>query len=190
MSSKKKIALGLSAAALAAGAGLGIAGAASATTVPAPAPSSSASADATPGADGHGMPGMGKGPHGHEMEHQASSLAAKLGVEEAQVTEALQAFREANRPTGSAAGKPAGGARPDEATRDAALAASLAGSLGLDESQVSAALAEVRTEAQVERAGQLSTRLDQAVTDGTLTQAEADAVTKAVDNGVIGGGGH
>jgi hypothetical protein len=28
------------------------------------------------------------------------------------------------------------------------------------------------------------------VTDGKLTQAEADAVTKAVQNGVIGGGRH
>ncbi|RAX47539.1 hypothetical protein DQ354_00740 [Arthrobacter sp. AQ5-06] len=39
------------------------------------------------------------------------------------------------------------------------------------------------------RAAALKTRLDQAVTDGKLTQAEADAVTKAVQNGVIGGGG-
>ena len=43
--------------------------------------------------------------------------------------------------------------------------------------------------AQAEKAAALQTRLDQAVTDGKLTQAEADAVTKAVQNGVIGGGG-
>jgi hypothetical protein len=31
--------------------------------------------------------------------------------------------------------------------------------------------------------------VDKAVSNGTLTQAEADAVTKAVEKGVIGGGG-
>ena len=76
------------------------------------------------------------------------------------------------------------------AARDAALAKSLAASLGIDEAKVTAALDELRTAAQADRAAALKTRLDQAVTDGKLTQAEADAVTKAVQNGVIGGGGH
>ncbi len=62
-------------------------------------------------------------------------------------------------------------------------------SLGIDESKVTAALEELRTEEQSERAAALKTRLDKAVADGTLTQAEADAVTKAVEKGVIGGGG-
>jgi hypothetical protein len=66
----------------------------------------------------------------------------------------------------------------------------LAGSLGIEESKVTAALEELRTEKQAEKAAALKTRLDQAVTNGKLTQAEADAVTKAVQNGVIGGGGH
>ena len=35
----------------------------------------------------------------------------------------------------------------------------------------------------------LKERLDAAVADGTLTQGEADAVTKAVEKGVIGGFG-
>lgn len=52
------------------------------------------------------------------------------------------------------------------------------------------ALEELRTEAQKNRAAALKPRLDQAVADGTLTQAEADAVTKAVEQGVIGGGRH
>ena len=116
---------------------------------------------------------------------QASALAEKLGVEEAKVTEALQAFREANRP----ASPPADGTKPDPAARDAALAKALAESLGIEESKVTAALDELRSEAQAERAAALKTRLDKAVTDGKLTQAEADAVTKAVENGVIGGGG-
>jgi len=69
----------------------------------------------------------------------------------------------------------------------AALAASLAKSLGIDEAKVKTALEELRTQAQSDRAAALKGRLDQAVKDGTLTQAEADAVTKAVEKGVIGG---
>jgi hypothetical protein len=72
---------------------------------------------------------------------------------------------------------------------EAALAKSLAESLGIDEAKVTAALEELRNEAQSERAAALKTRLDKAVADGKLTQAEADAVTKAVEQGVIGGGG-
>ena len=71
----------------------------------------------------------------------------------------------------------------------AELAKSLAASLGIDEAKVTAALEELRTAEQAEHAAELKTRLDKAVTDGKLTQAEADAVTKAVQNGVIGGGG-
>jgi hypothetical protein len=116
---------------------------------------------------------------------RASELAAKLGVDEAKVTEALKAFREANKPTT----RPAEGQKPDRAAMEAALAKSLAESLGIEESKVTAALDELRTEAQSDRAAALKTRLDKAVSDGTLTQAEADAVTKAVEKGVIGGGG-
>ena len=60
--------------------------------------------------------------------------------------------------------------------------------LGVEESKVTAALEEIRAAAQAERAAALKTRLDTAVSDGTLTQTEADAVTKAVEKGVIGGG--
>ena len=75
------------------------------------------------------------------------------------------------------------------AAREAALAKSLAESLGLDEAKVTSALQEIRSDEQSEHAAELKTRLDKAVGDGKLTQAEADAVTKAVQNGVIGGGG-
>ena len=148
--------------------------------------SSSASADGSTST----MPGGGMGKHGGRGGErgiaQASALAEKLGVEEAKVTEALQAFREANKP----AGPPAEGEKPDAVTREAALAKSLAESLGIEESAVTTALEELRSERQAEKAAGLKTRLDQAVADGKLTQAEADAVTKAVENGVIGGGGH
>jgi hypothetical protein len=186
MSRTKKMTLGLSATALALGAGIGVAGMASATTTPTPSASSSASADgSTSTAPGGGM-GKHGGRGGERGIAQASALAEKLGVEEAKVTEALQAFREANKP----AGPPAEGEKPDAASREAALAKSLAESLGIEESTVATALEELRSERQAEKAAGLKTRLDQAVADGKLTQAEADAVTKAVENGVIGGGGH
>ena len=53
--------------------------------------------------------------------------------------------------------------------------------------EVTAALEELRTQEQADHAAALKPRLDQAVKDGTLTQAEADAVTKAAEKGVIGG---
>ena len=105
------------------------------------------------------------------------------------MTEALQAIREENKPSTRPSTAPSAGTeRPDRAERDAALAAALADKLGIEEAKVTAALAEIRSERQAERATALKERLDAAVQDGTLTQAEADAVTKAVEKGVIGGG--
>ena len=88
----------------------------------------------------------------------------------------------------NASAPPAEGTKPDQASRDAATAKSLAESLGIEESKVTAALEELRSEKQAQKASALKTRLDQAVADGKLTQAEADAVTKAVESGVIGSG--
>ena len=70
------------------------------------------------------------------------------------------------------------------------MARALAEKLGLAEDKVATALTELRDAHQAERAAALKDRLDAAVKDGTLTQAEADAVTKAVEKGVIGGGEH
>lgn len=187
----KRITLGLTATALALGAGIGIAGVASATTTPTPSASSSTSADGSTSAapaDGKGM----RGGHGHGGFRgvDAAELATKLGVDEATVTEALMAYRDANRPTTPPAdGTKTEGTRPDPAAKQAELAKSLAATLGIDEAKVTAALEELRTAEQADRAAALKTRLDAAVTDGKLTQAEADAVTKAVQSGVIGGGG-
>ncbi|MET3203332.1 MULTISPECIES: hypothetical protein [unclassified Arthrobacter] len=185
----KRIAVGLTATALALGAGIGVAGMASATTTPTPSASSSASADGstgTPPAEGKGM----RGGHGHGGFRgvDAAELATKLGVDEAKVTEALKAYRDANKPTTPPADGTEG-TRPDPAAKQAELAKSLAATLGIDEAKVAAALEELRSAEQADRAAALKTRLDAAVTDGKLTQAEADAVTKAVQNGVIGGGG-
>lgn len=189
----KRITLGLTATALALGAGIGIAGVASATTTPTPTPSasSSTSADGSTSAapaDGKGM----RGGHGHGGFRgvDAAELATKLGVDEAKVTEALKAYRDTNKPTTPPAdGTKTEGTRPDPAAKQAELAKSLAATLGIDEAKVTSALEELRTAEQADRAAALKTRLDAAVTDGKLTQAEADAVTKAVQNGVIGGDG-
>ncbi|BCW48337.1 hypothetical protein [Arthrobacter sp. StoSoilB13] len=181
MSKTKRITLGITAGALALGAGLGVTSVASATTTP----SATSSADATTPGQGHGRPGG----HGPDRGQLAADLAAKLGVDEAKVTDALKAFREANKPT-TPPTQGTEGTKPDRAAQEAALAKSLAAALGIDESKVTTALEEIRAAAQQERAAALKTRLDKAVADGKLTQAEADAVTKAVEAGVIGGGGH
>lgn len=183
MKRTKKVALSLGAAAVALGAGFGVTGMAAATTAT-PTPSSSSPSGNAP--NGQWLDGgrHGRG-HGHgERGDRAAALAAKLGVDQAKIADALRAFHDANRPSTPRAE----GQKPDQAAMESALAASLAKSLGIDEAKVKTALEELRTEAQKSRAGALRSRLDKAVADGTLTRAEADAVTKAVEKGVIGGG--
>ncbi|MDR6987398.1 DNA-binding MarR family transcriptional regulator [Paenarthrobacter nitroguajacolicus] len=184
MSKTTRITLSVAAGALALGAGLGATSIATAASTP--SPSATSSADASAPSELGGKPG-GHG-HGRDAGRIATELASKLGVDEAKVTEALKAFREANKPTTPPA-EGTEGTRPDPTAQDAALAKSLAESLGVDEAKVTTALEEIRAEGKAERAAALKTKLDKAVTDGKLTQAEADAVTKAVEAGVIGGGG-
>ncbi|BBE22859.1 hypothetical protein MN0502_17420 [Arthrobacter sp. MN05-02] len=172
MIQRRKIALGFGAAALVAGASLGVTGMANAATT---APEPSASASATPGEGG----GSGSGRHGGGFD--AASLAEKLGVEESAVSDALQAIRDEAR-----AGKDAGGT-PDRDALRSALAASLAEALELDEATVQGALDELRAEQQEERSAALQERLDAAVSDGSLTQEEADGAAKAVELGILGG---
>ena len=187
MSRTTRIGLSLGAAAVALGAGLGVAGIASATTTPTPTPTPTSAAPGDSFADGHHLRGGRHGHGGGGFGASASELAAKLGVDQAKLTDALKAFREANKATTPPTAPPAGGQRPDRAAREKALAASLAKSLGIDEAKVTAALEELRTAEQAKHAAALKPRLDQAVKDGALTQAEADAVTKAAEEGVIGG---
>lgn len=205
MTTTKTITLGIAAGALALGTGLGITSMASATTPDAGTTSTPGATSSSPSqTSGDAVaPGRGHGRHGGpggEAGRLASALASKLGVEEANVTEALKAFSDANKPAVPSEGTapsegtvPSEGterAKPDPSAMDAALAKSLASALGIEESKVTTALEEIRTEAKADRAAELKSKLDQAVTDGKLTQAEADAVTKAVESGVIGAGGH
>jgi hypothetical protein len=178
MNGKTKIVVGAATTALALGIGVGVAGMASADTAADPSPSSGAAADRSANGDG-------RGGHGHRgFGRHAAGLASKLGVDEAKVTEALEAFRAANKPAdGTDPGR-----RPDRTARESALAASLAQSPGIGEAKVKAALEEIEAEERSERAAALKPRLDAAVKDGTLTQEEADGAAKAVEKGVIGGG--
>jgi len=74
-----------------------------------------------------------------------------------------------------------------------AEAEALAKELGIDKAKVLAALEKVRTaqqtEAKADRTTRLKEQLAQSVTDGKLTQAEADAILKANEAGVLTGGG-
>lgn len=72
---------------------------------------------------------------------------------------------------------------------DGELAKQLAEKLGVDQAGVTQALMEIRTSHQAERTREFRATLDRAVTDGKLTRAEADAVVKAAEAGVIGMGG-
>jgi len=175
----KKTAVAVAAGVLALGAGVGIAGVAAADPTPTPNPTATASGSPTPGTD---RPGGGRHGGGFRDGAELTELAGRLGVTEDKLSEALRAIREENR----AATPPTDQTRE---ARDAALAKSLAEKLELDEAKVTTALAEIRTARQAERAAALKERLDAAVADGKLTQAEADAVTKAVEQGVINVGG-
>jgi len=167
--------------ALALGVGLGLAGLASAdpTTSPSPSPSASASASPSTPSGGTGDHRGGRG-GGVREDGLASQLADKLGVDQAKVETALQDYREANRPATRQARDTA-----DKTEDDAALAKALAKALDVDQAKVTAALAEIRTARQAERDQAVEDRLATAVTDGTLTQAEADAVKKAADAGIV-----
>ncbi|WP_212765982.1 hypothetical protein [Streptomyces sp. PKU-MA01144] len=72
------------------------------------------------------------------------------------------------------------------------LAAALAKELGVSEDKVNAALDKIRSakqqEHKAEREKRLSERLEKAVSEGKLTQEQADAVLEAAKDGVLPGG--
>jgi hypothetical protein len=84
---------------------------------------------------------------------------------------------------------PPGDERPDwptspEQEQEAALIEVLSDMLGIDESEIKAALDELRAAYEAEGPAALDGYLDQAVQAGILTQEEADAIRQAVEQGV------
>lgn len=150
--------------------------------------SSSDTSSATAGERGPGGPG-GPGGHGRGGFVDTAALAEALGVSEDKVSDALDAVREEMRPDGARAD----GERPslptdeERAEREAAFVTALAKELGLEESKVSDALETLRAAHRAEHRTELSERLDQAVEDGDLTDADKASVLKAYDAGVLGG---
>lgn len=177
---KKKIAVALATGAGVTAAALGGAGLAFADPTATPTDSPSASASPT------GSPSQGKsqrdGRGGHGMD--TATLAQKLGVDEETLKTALQEIRQADR---NGQENRDNSTKPDPSTRQAELAKQLAEKLGIDEAKVTAALTEMEQSEQAGRRDQLKSRLDQGVTDGKISQADADAVLKAFDAGVLGG---
>ncbi len=185
---KKKTVAAVSAVVLTAGLGVGVSQLASAAT-PTPSPTSpSASPTGTPQKE----PGRKGGGHrGGPEKLDLSGLASKLGVDETKLSEAVTAARKATAPTERT--------KPSEQTqaereaartaRQAAFVKALATELGIDEAKITTALEELSAERKAERAARGKAVLDQAVKDGKLTQAEADAVQKAADQGIVRIGG-
>ncbi len=72
------------------------------------------------------------------------------------------------------------------------LAAALAEELGIDEAKVTAALEKIhaarQAEARAAHLADLRSRLDTAVEEGTLTEAESAAILKAAEAGVLAPG--
>ncbi len=133
-------------------------------------------------ARGHGAGDRG----GHE--EWAAGLAEALGLQESDVTAALETVRDQVGPDASAED----GTRtpPTEAEREArqaAMVSALADELGVSEQQVTDALDSMVTDRKAEGRSLLADRLDAAVADGSLTAADKDSVLKAFDAGVLGG---
>ncbi len=178
------------AALLAAGA---VAGGATAATLTASAEDTggdraAASADAE-GGPGRGGPGGHGGPGGPGVD--TAALAEELGVGEDELDTALQEAREqlapAERPSGDADGeRPAPPTEEERAERESAFTAALAVALDLDEDVVAEALETLRAAAAADRRDDLAERLDAAVADGDLTDADRASVLKAYDAGVLG----
>jgi len=193
VSINKKVASVAAVGAAAAAIGLGVsqvARADDATTTPNPTATSTQGApdkgtpDSTPGnGRGWGPGGRHGGGMGMGKGADLSALATKLGVDQTKLEDALKAVRDelkASRTPGQGAAT-----KPDPATMQDELATKLASKLGIDAAKVKAAFADLRAAHEADEQKAFDDRLAQAVTDGKLTQAEADAVKKAAAAGVI-----
>ena len=157
------------------------------TLTPTPTPTPTAK-PADPNAGLSGVPGgRGHRAFGLGIGGDRAALAKELGVSEYKLKAALQKVRADLRP--DKADRPKPGTRPDPSVQQEKFATALAKELGISKAKVTSALDGLKAEHQAERAKAFEARLDQAVTDGKLTRAEADAVLKAAKAGIIGMGG-
>ena len=159
--------------------------------------SAESTADAPTSTQAH--PGGPRGDRGQIAE----VLAKELGLKKDAVQKALDDVRDELRPD-----RPTDGSRPAPPTaaqrteHQAALAKALAKELGVSEAKVKAALTVANKQADADRQehradarADLVTRLDAAIKEGTLTEADKASVLKAYDAELIGGfgggpGGH
>lgn len=140
--------------------------------------------------DGTERPGRGGG-------FFAEQLADALGIDQDEVETALGKVHDdlaPERPDLSSGERPAPPTEEELAEHQAAFAQALAEALGISEDRVTDALESLRAEAEergeefrAELRDRLVERLDAAVEDGTLTEADKASVLKAYDAGVIGG---
>ncbi|WP_409074196.1 hypothetical protein [Micromonospora chalcea] len=138
-------------------------------------------------------------------KHLLAGLAAAgvLGVGIAAPTVALADDKNPKPPSSASSTDQGDERRQKHADRQAEFAEALAKELGVSTDKVTAALEKLHEQRQgdrperperpstEDRQAALKERLDQAVTDGKLTQEQADAVLKAAEAGVFPGGpGH
>jgi hypothetical protein len=122
------------------------------------------------------------------------ALGAGLGVASVASADTPAAPTPTIAPSGptTPGGPPPGAERPDWPTspeqqeREAALIKVLAEMLGVDETEIKAALDEVRAAYEAEGSAALDAYLDEAVRSGLLTQDEAEAIKQAVEEGLSG----
>ena len=155
----------------------------------APGGSSAPAGSSDPGSSTPGQGGPGRGDYDGMRGEQAKELAAALGVDEARVTQALTEIRDEQRSQNGDA-KPT--TPPSEADRQARrdeMAGKLAEKLGVDKAKVTDALDKAEARHRQQEATRMTSRLDQAVAAGTLTEADKASVLKAVQAGVLGGPG-
>ena len=141
--------------------------------------------------DRPGLHGPFGGPFGGPGGDAAAELAEKLGVSEDEVTDAFAAIREDLAPRLEDRAEGARPVPPTDEEREAKqgeLAAALAEELGVEASAVEDAFAELHDDLQAGVRDSLADRLDDAVGDGDLTEADKASVLKAFDAGVLGFG--
>lgn len=125
----------------------------------------------------------------------AGALAKALGLDADDVAKALREVRRELRPEKSEKGRRTPPTDEERSKRQDELISALAKKLGVPESKIEAALESLQKQAKDHRQDRradarkaLEARLDAAVEDGTLTEADRASVLKAYDAGLIGGG--